>query len=236
MAGSAAPPSPPAPCCQSCGCLKDGSQFTELLCSPAHPGKDLSSLIPINQPRFSLLTPGRDHVRVGKLRHRAAARCQQRLKGLIPFCITKCSCSDSCHNYPRSTGQSFIPSRDLSCERQERSKFNLVYKSHPKMLQKQSEALAEPLAVLLRPWESQRLDLSKASWRSWGLQPLSIAPAQGREGREPGGAAVSSSAQVMDGSKPDLLPCWGRSSDCSRVKWGHEMRPGLQVPVFISGC
>lgn len=170
------------PCCWSCGRLKDGSQFTELLCSPAHPGKDLSSLIPINQPRFSLLTPGRDHVRVGKLRHRAAGRCQQRLKGLIPFCITKCLCSDSCHNYPRSTGQSFIPSRDLGCERQERSKFNLVYKSHPKMLQEQGEALAEPLAVLLRPWESQRLDLSKASWRSWGLQPLSIAPAQVREG------------------------------------------------------
>lgn len=98
-----------------------------------------------------------------------AARRQQRLKVLIPFCITKRSCSDSCHNYPRGTGQSFIPGGVISTARDERSVFNLVYKSHPKMLQEQSETLAELLAILLRPWETQRLDLSKASWRSGGL-------------------------------------------------------------------
>lgn len=61
-------------------------------------------------------------------------------------------------------------------------------------------------------------------------------PPRGQEGQKPGGAAVSSSAQVMDGSKEDLLRCWGCSSDPSRAKWGHEMRLGLQVAVFISGC
>ena len=81
------------------------------------------------------------------------------------------------------------------------------------MLQKQSKMLAEPLAVLFIPWKSQRLDLSKALQRSQGLQPLGVAPAQGQGGQEPGGAAVSSSAQVMDGSKMDLLWCWGCSSD-----------------------
>lgn len=55
------------------GCLKDGSQFTELLCSLAHPGKDPSSFIPIFQPGFSSLTPSRGHISVGKLRHRVAA-------------------------------------------------------------------------------------------------------------------------------------------------------------------
>lgn len=65
--------------------------------------------------------------------------------------------------------------------------------------------LAELLAVLLSPWESRGLDPSEALQRSRGLWLLGVAPAQGREGQEPGGAAVSSSAQVMDGSKVDLL-------------------------------
>lgn len=72
------------------------------------------------------------------------------------------------------------------------------------------------------------LDPSKAQRWSQGLQPLIAAPA--------GLEAVPSSAQVMDGSKADLLQCWECSSDPSRSwKWGHERRPGSRS-LFISGC
>lgn len=51
------------------------SQFAELFCSPVHPGKDPSSLILVYQSGFCSCLPSRGCVRVGKLRHGAAARC-----------------------------------------------------------------------------------------------------------------------------------------------------------------
>lgn len=50
------------------------------------------------------------------------------------------------------------------------------------------------------------------------------------------GERLFSSAGVMDVSNVDPLGCWGCSSDLARAKRGHEMRFGLQVPGFISGC
>lgn len=53
-------------CCQSQGCLKDDTQFTEMFYIPAHPGKDPSFFFPIYQPGFSSLTPSRGCITVGK--------------------------------------------------------------------------------------------------------------------------------------------------------------------------
>lgn len=79
--------------------------------------QDPSSFIPIYQPGFSSLTPSGGRDRVGKLRHEVAARCQQRMTGFMPLCITKCSCSGSCHNYPGGTGQFHPHQGSISCKR-----------------------------------------------------------------------------------------------------------------------
>lgn len=86
-------------CCQSQGCLKDDSQFTELFCIPAHPGKDPSSFFPIYQPGFSSLTPSRGCVRVGK-QAQSSSKMPAEAGGLNTFSITQCPCSDSCRIYP----------------------------------------------------------------------------------------------------------------------------------------
>lgn len=68
--------------------------------------QDPSSFIPISQPGFSSLTLNGGRGRVGKLRHEVAAGCRQRLMGFVPLCITKRSCSGSCHSYPGAQGSS----------------------------------------------------------------------------------------------------------------------------------
>lgn len=55
---------PRPPCCLSREHLNDGSQFSELRCSPADPGNDLTSFVPISQPDFSSFMPSRGCVRV----------------------------------------------------------------------------------------------------------------------------------------------------------------------------
>lgn len=86
-------------CCQSLGCLKDDSQFTELFCMPAHPGKDTSSLFPTYQPGFSSLTSSRGCIRVGK-QAQNSSKMPAEAEGLNTFSVTQCPCSDSCQIYP----------------------------------------------------------------------------------------------------------------------------------------
>lgn len=88
--------------------------------------------------------------------------------------------------------------------------FILLIKVTPKCYKIQGKMLAEPFAVLLGT-----LNPSKAQWWSQGLQPLIVAPA--------GPETVPISAQVMDGSKADLLWCWECSSDPSR-SWKWDMK------------